>query len=190
MERRRRAAVLVLRLMLVLIAPLLATGTAGAQEEFHGIMERVGFGDGLSWRRAFTIRIQAYTTDDELEALQRLLNEHGAQALQDRLADLDLARLQFTGQASVNIGLVRSMATGGGGRVIQLILANPVSRIGGAPLSWRQDEAFGVIDLRLDESGTGAGEYHPIVEIHVDGEGAFLIDRPSRPLRITSVEAR
>jgi len=40
-----------------------------AQERFQGIMERVGFGNNLSWRRSFAIRLQAYTTDDDVEGL-------------------------------------------------------------------------------------------------------------------------
>ena len=200
MGRTRRAStVLVLGLVLVVVAPLAGTGTAAAQEEFQGI---------LAGRYAFTVRIRAYTTDDELEELLQLLKEQGERALQDRLTVLDLASFQYTDPPSTNIGFVQEIPTDEGGRIIRLIAspfiaggaggagvgsidsARSIVGTGPPPRSFRSDEIFSIIDLRVNDQGIGTGEYFPAAKISVDGESDLNIDYGETYQRITNVKIR
>jgi hypothetical protein len=94
---------IVLGLALV-VAPL--AGIAAAQEQFAGTITIVRSVVGASMRGSFTIHIQSYTSAEESQELLRLLSGQGAQALQERLLDLDRARFQVPGRASVNMGYV------------------------------------------------------------------------------------
>jgi len=188
MGRKRSCAVLAVSLMLVAVAPFVGAGTAVAQEQFRGI---------LSGRQAFTIRIRAYTSDDEAERLLRLLKDQGARAVQDELAGRDLARFQLNGQGGGNIGFARSTPTDDGGRIIRLI-ASPFiggadrggAYVGPGPRLIRSDEIFVIIDLRLNEHGTGTGEFFAAAQIGLDPDGKIEIEPDARFRRITMLEVQ
>jgi hypothetical protein len=76
MTRRRTRISDIFSLMLVVAALLAGAGTAAAQEQFKGIMERIGAVEGASRRTSFRIRIRSHTSIEEEQELLRLLREN------------------------------------------------------------------------------------------------------------------
>ena len=177
----------ILGLMLLVLAPLVGTGIAEAQERLEGIIERPS--GGTSGRWPFTIRIETYTSDEEADESLRVLREQGARAMQDRLVDLDRARFQITGQRSVNIGEVRSIPTGDGGRILRFMAGGELE-ISGAGVGRDSEPMFSIIELQLDEQGEGAGAVYAAATIELDGDDGLVIENLTPPYQVTTVKVR
>ena len=151
------------RLCILFAAALLFVPMALCQQEetTREAYTGVALGTGGSVGGAaipFDLRINRFTTDEDVLQLAQLLKEKGQDALRRELEKRDVGQINAVGSIGNQIAVARKLKQGNK-TIIRVFTARNMSffelRQGGRSV----DYPFGFLQLTLDENGKGVGQF-------------------------------
>jgi hypothetical protein len=134
-----------------------------------------------------TIWIDAYTSDEDAQALKKTLEDGGQIALRDALPNYRAGRLRIGTNNSYPLCVARQRA-GADGRVILLATNSPLTGFQINQGLRSQDYPIGFIELKLKADGTGEGTVVGMAQVSFDENKTLQIaslgTQPSRLLNV------
>ena len=172
----------------ILVLLLLATALPAASEQFTGRIVDAGGAVPRASATFFRVQVKEYTSDEEVERLARVLIEEGPDDLRREMEKLDVGWIRIGDRLGYPISIARSFDTPQG-RVIRFATDRPIAFIEARNLLRTMDYPFGIIELRLDDKGKGAGRVIAAAQLEFNNEGQLEIESFGlEPFRITSAE--
>jgi hypothetical protein len=121
------------------------------------------------------MRINEYTSDEQVKQLLGLLSEGGPDALRRAMEKLDVGQVSPTGRVGTPISVARIRKTERG-TLISLVTARRMSFLELYDGGRSTDYQFGIIQLLVDEKGKGDGSAIGAALIKFDKEGTLIIE--------------
>jgi hypothetical protein len=151
----------------------------------------VGIGGQYAGRTgSFTLRINAYSTPDEVQQLQSALQSGGQDGLLNAMRKMEKGRLQVNNRVGVPVGAILATATETGTK-LTIIYERTVRFYEMRYGARSQDYRFGYMELFVNRSGTGEGTLIPAARIRVVDNGTWEVENFGEfPARIIGVRAR
>ncbi|HSF14827.1 MAG TPA: hypothetical protein VLK65_04680 [Vicinamibacteria bacterium] len=162
---------------ILVLALLFGNGLCFAEEVFTATLTAAR---GLGKKTAeLTLTVTSRTTDEEAARLQQILAEHGSQAAIEALREFDRGIAKITGGPSSVIRHMRVHPGQNGARVI-IITDSPLYFPEDAPSSSEPmaEGSVGLIELVLNNAGSGRGNLVEALEITISPEGVFQVVTP------------
>ena len=136
------------------------------QEAYTGTA--IGTGGPASARSTgFNLRVNRYTSDEEVDQLAALLKEKGPDALRGAMEKLDVGRVNPTGSVGNTIAVARKRQDGSD-TIVTVVTARimPFAELyhGGRT----KDYPFGFLQLKLNDKGEGSGQIMVAAKIRFD----------------------
>lgn len=125
-----------------------------------------------------TIDVDRFTTDSELEALERRLAERGGEAIVDALSEQTLGHVRIAGGIGQPIRFARVLEDEPGRHVV-LVVSRPATEgglFGDYPTS---RYPFLVVTLDFSDDGAGTGELIAAARLKTRKDGRVELDSPS-----------
>jgi hypothetical protein len=178
----------------VLFVTALATGQAAPQskptkgpEVFHA---RASVGSSEGRGDAYvTIRVQQYSAQKDLDAMEKALRDGGSAAFVVALRRAPVAGQLEVGNKTFTIRWARQKPNATG-RVISLVVDAPVYFVGGGIPGAKSREGFdvAVLELTMDSSGVGEGRMAAAAKVKPGGDTGVQIDAyDAEPVKLRSV---
>jgi hypothetical protein len=122
-------------------------------EQYSALWAVLGGGSGGSF--SVDIRIDRYSTDEDVKKFADVLAEGGPDRLRKAMEDEDVGQLSTSGGAGTPIAIARKMVDGNR-TTIRIVTARSLSFVG---LRSRRSASypFTILELNLDRSGRGSG---------------------------------
>lgn len=160
------------RLCILFAAALLFVPMALCQQEgttreaYTGVA--LGTGGPMGGRSIpFDLRINRYTTDEDVLQLAQLLKEKGQDALRRELEKRDVGRINAVGSTGNQIAVARKFKQGNQ-TIIRVFTARNMSFFELSRSGRSVDYPYGYLQLTLDENGKGVGQFIVAVKISFD----------------------
>ena len=126
------------------------------------------------------IQIEEYPTDAERQAFINILANEGWEELESAFLKEEKGRFIRSGQLGQNIAFARSLPHETG-RIVRLATARRIAFAEVSRSSRSRDYAFGLIELRLDESGKGSGLVFGAAKLEFNDEGQLEFESYGHP---------
>ena len=184
----KKTAVRALGLLLIGLASAAGVTAESMPEQFTGRIIDAGGAIPGATAAFVTIRIDEYTSDDDVADYVKLLAERGQGALQDALWDLDIGWIRIGGSLGYPLSIARSFDIDGG-RLIRVVTDRPIQMFESMRGLRTRDYPFGIIEIRLDEDGKGSGELIAAAQAEIEN-GELKIERyGTKPFRLIGMKA-
>ena len=184
----KKTAVRALGLLLIGLASAAGVTAGSMPEQFTGRIIDAGGAIPGATSAFVTIRIDEYTSDDDVADYVKLLAERGQGALQDALWDLDIGWIRIGGSLGYPLSIARSFDIDGG-RLIRVVTDRPIQMFESMRGLRTRDYPFGIIEIRLDEDGKGSGELIAAAQAEIEN-GELKIERyGTKPFRLIGMKA-
>ena len=137
-----------------------------------------------------TIRVQRYTPEKEIQAMEKALKEGGSAAFVAALKRAPVVGQLEAGNKTFSIRWAREK-TSEKGRVISLVVDSPVYFVGGGIPGAKAREGFdtAVVQLTMDPAGIGEGRVAAAAKVKPGGETGVDIEAyEAEPVKLTSVK--
>jgi hypothetical protein len=137
-----------------------------------------------------TIRVQRYTAEKEIQAMEKALKEGGSAAFVLALRRAPIVGQLEAGNKTFSIRWAREKPNDKG-RVISLVVDSPVYFVGGGLPGAKSREGFdtAVVQLTMDSSGVGEGRMAAAAKVKPGGETGVDIEAyDAEPVKLTSVK--
>lgn len=139
----------------LLMSVTYAQGEKPKPEQYSGVA--VGTGGSVGGRSiSFDIRINRYTTDDELKKLGDILRESGPDALRKAMEKEDVGQLSPTGRVGNAIAVARKRQAGSE-TILTIVTARVMPFIELYRSGRSTDYQFGFMQIKLNEKNEGTG---------------------------------
>lgn len=164
--------------------PLAAQATP---EQFTGRI--VDAGGAIPGRSAtfVTIRINEYTSDEDLAGYVDLLAAEGQDALERELWNVDIGWIRIGNSLGYPLSIARSIDVEGG-RVIRVATDRPIQMYEVRRGLRSQNYPFGIIELKLDEDGTGEGSLIAAASAKMTDEALEIESFGTQPFRLLKMK--
>ena len=161
---------------------LVGLGTASSQEEVY--TAKMVRKKGLSTESVhLDLRIRERATQEQADALLKILNDDGSDALMEELRKGDYGEARVTGGRARRVVWVR-VFPGQNGTSVLIVTDRPIyfpsDKLDEQPAP---TTALGVIQLEMNDRGRGRGRLAEAVAMHVTDEGVLQI-QSARPATI------
>lgn len=180
-----------LRIVATVLLSLLGVSQAViAAEDFNGfIVDTVGAVPRKSSDH-FTLHVDDYTTDEEAQALAKVLLEQGPEAVIKALRKIEKGYIKIGTRLGYGLGLIRTLDTGNG-RIVRAVTDRPIQMFELMRNTRSSDHEFGLLEIELDASGSGKGRLIAAAEVTIKPDGTVEIESlGSRPFLLQSVKLR
>jgi hypothetical protein len=174
---------------------LLAGGVAAA-EEFRGNIINIGSStlSGGSTRGGtdhFRLRVDKYTSDEEMERVTTIFENEGPAAAVRALRQISAGSIRIGSRLGYTVGIIRWTDTEDGGAIIRAVTDRPLQFFEVRNNTRSLDHQFGYLEIRIDERGRGEGELIAAAEVELGDEGdVTLTTLGTQPFRLTRVRHR
>jgi hypothetical protein len=139
-----------------ILSPLLCQEEQMKQEAYSGTA--IGTGGSVGGKTiGFTVRVNRYATDEEVDQLATLLKEKGPDALRGAMEKLDVGRINPTGSVGNAIAVARKRQAGSD-TIITVVTARTMPFVELYRGGRTRDYPFGLLQLKLNDKGEGAGQ--------------------------------
>lgn len=165
----------------LVVMALLASNPAPAKEVFRSIRARMAGGPGAV-RTRVSIAIEGYTTADEARVLLQAARR-GKDALVGTLRNLNKGLVSVTGAQEWRINAARAYPSGSRRRIV-IIWDRAAIRAAPTFLSQGLEYPFGVVELELDNKGTGVGQLIEAAAVRLDERGFVEVERYGAPSQL------
>ncbi len=136
------------------------------QEAYSGTA--IGTGGAASGKSTgFDLRVNRYTSDEDIDQLAMLLKEKGPDALRGAMEKLDVGRINPTGSLGNVIAVARKRQAGSD-TIITVVTARNMPFIELSRGGRTRDYPFGFLQLTLNNKGEGTGQIMVAAKIRFD----------------------
>jgi hypothetical protein len=186
-----RTAFFILAALIVVSASVFAQQPGGGVQYTANLVDPAGsFGRFHSNTAPVMIHIDHFTSDPEVQQLTGILQQKGPNALRDALWDQEAGFIRIGGGLGYPIAAARSHPTDNGGQVIRLMIDRPLSQREVINNSRTVDYPFGYIEIKLDASGKGEGQFYQAAKVAINGGKLDVENYSPQPLRLLGVRSR
>lgn len=174
---------------IVLVAGLMPAAAKDPVDRITAVA--IGTGGPLGGRSIqLSIRIDEYTSDQELQRLAEVLAEKGGDALRKEMEKLKVGRIAPSGRVGNDIAVARSRKTDTGRRIL-IVTARNMSfmelRRGGRSTEY----PFGWMQIDVDDEGKGQGTVIVAGRVSFNKEGGLAVESLGQQnVRLTNVRVR
>ena len=166
----------------LVVMALLAPVPAPAKEVFKSIRARIAGGPGAV-RTRVSISIEGYTTGEEARVLLQAAERGGRDAVVASLRNLNKGLVSVTGAEEWRVNAARVYPTGAGRKIV--IVWDRAAIRGVSPVvSQAREYPFGIVELDLDNKGTGAGRLIEAAAVRLDDHGFVEVERYITPAQL------
>lgn len=178
------AAGLLCGVLFLLVTPLAAQSVP---EQFTGRI--VDAGGAVPGRSAtfVTIRINEYTSDEDLAGYVDLLAEKGQDAVERELWNVDIGWIRIGNSLGYPLSIARSYDVEGG-RIIRVLTDRPIQMYEVRRGLRSQNYPFGIIELKLDEEGKGEGSLIAAASAKMTDEALEIESFGTQPFRLLKMK--
>jgi hypothetical protein len=168
-----------------------AKGAARQREGSQVDATVVGIGGRFSGRaRPFTLRIERFTSTDEVQRLNSALQSGGQDELLRVLSGMKAGRIAIGNNVGVDASAIISVPTPDGGTRLIVLFERTVGfyelRAGARSTDYR----FGYAEIILDRDGRGEGTFIPVARVRLrDGNTWEVEDFGVFPARLMGLRA-
>jgi hypothetical protein len=139
-----------------IISPLLCEEGQTKQEVYSGTA--IGTGGPAGGKSVgFNLRVNRYTSDEEVDQLATLLKEKDPDALRKAMEKLDVGRISPTGSVGNTIAVARKRQAGSD-TIITVVTARIMPFVELYRGGRTTDYPFGFLQLKLNDKGEGSGQ--------------------------------
>ena len=139
-----------------IISPLMGQDKQATQEAYSGTA--IGTGGAAGGKSiGFDLRINRYTTDEEVDQLATLLQQKGPDALRRAMEKLDVGRINPTGSVGNQIAVARKRQDGSD-TIVTVVTARIMPFVELYRGGRTTDYPFGFLQLKLNDKGEGTGQ--------------------------------
>ena len=169
-----------------------AKGAARQREGSQIDATVVSIGGRASGRsRPFTLRIDRFTSTDEVQRLNSALQSGGQDELLKVLSDMDAGRIAVGNNVGVDANAIIAVPRDGGGTRLIVLFQRTINfyelRAGARSTDYR----FGYAEIVLDRDGRGEGTFIPVARVRLhDGNQWEVEDFGTFPARIMGARVR
>lgn len=175
---------------LSLLALLALSTAAFAQSHGDQFMANLVAPAG-AWVRTGTapvvIHLDRYSSDSEVQRLRGILKQKGPEALRDALWDQEIGYIRIAGGLGYPIAAARSVSGDRGGRIVRLMIDRPLSQREVIDNLRTVDYPFGYIEIHLDASGKGEGQFYQAAQVSLDGSTLHVENFSPQPFKLLGV---
>jgi hypothetical protein len=176
---------------LALFAALVLSTAAFAETQFTGTLVAPAGTTRHSGSEPVVIHIDHYTEDAQVERLQNILGQKGPDALRDALWNQEAGYIRIGGGLGYPIAAARSHPQPDGGTLIRLMIDRPIAQYEVINNLRTVDYPFAFIEIKLDATGKGQGDFYQAAKVSLTGNDRLHIDNYSpQPLKLLNVHAR
>jgi hypothetical protein len=161
----RKITMLILGVIFIIL-PLLCQEGQKKQEAYSGTAIGTG-GPAGAKSIGFTLRVNRYTSDEEVDQLATLLKEKGPDALRSAMEKLDVGRINPTGSVGNQIAVARKRQAGSE-TIVTIVTARNMPFIELYRGGRTKDYPFGFLQLKLNDKGEGSGQIMAAGKIRFD----------------------
>ena len=166
----------------LVVMTLLASSPAPAKEVFRSIRARIAGGPGAV-RTRVSISIESYTTGEEARVLLQAAERGGRDAVVAGLRNLNKGLVSVTGAEEWRVNAARVYPTGSGRKIV--IVWDRAAIRGASPVvSQAREYPFGVVELELDNKGTGVGRLIETAAVRLDDHGYLEVEQYITPAQL------
>ena len=172
----------------ICLGVILASPPAGAEEVFLGRVFNMGGPPTAGKTFEFTLRIEAYSTDEEVVNLAAILANHGPDALRKELWNMkEKGWVKIGNSLGYPVAVFRSIPQEKG-RIVRAFSDRPIEMVEAMRGLRSRDFPFGLIELYLDENGNGEGKLLPAADARFNENGTIeIVSLGTQPFRILNV---
>lgn len=172
-------------------AALALSAAAFAGTQFTGNLVAPAGTAARSGTAPVVIHIDHYTEDAEVQRLQGILQQKGANALRDALWDQEAGYIRIGGSLGYPIAAARSHKTPDGGTIVRLMIDRPIAQYEVINNLRTVDYPFAFVELKLDRTGKGEGQLYQAAKVSLTGDDRLEVENYSpQPLRLLAVHTR
>jgi len=161
----RKIAMLILG-MTFIILPVVCQEGQTKQEAYSGTAIGTG-GPAGAKSIGFNLRVNRYTSDEEVDQLAALLKEKGPDALRGAMEKLDVGRVNPTGSVGNQIAVARKRQDGSD-TIITVVTARIMPFVELYRGGRTKDYPFGFLQLKVNDKGEGSGQIVVAAKIRFD----------------------
>jgi hypothetical protein len=138
---------------------------------------------------SFKMKIEKYTSDEDVLRFAKLLTEKGPDALASELHDVKNGTFSIGSSFPHHVSITRTFEKDGK-RVVRALTDRPITMSTRFGSLRDMDHPFGFIEIILDSTGNGAGQIVVATEIKIN-DGVLEMEYSGlEPFRITKVTAK
>jgi hypothetical protein len=138
---------------------------------------------------SFKMKIEKYTSDDDVLRFAKLLTEKGQDALASELHDIKNGSFSIGSSFPYHLSITRTFEEDGT-RVVRALTDRPITMSKNYASLRDMDHPFGFIEIILDSSGKGTGQIVVSTEIEITDGRLQMKYSGLEPFRITKVTAK
>jgi hypothetical protein len=161
----KKLAMLILGVTFIIL-PLLCQEGQMKQEAYSGTAIGTG-GPAAAKSIGFNLRVDRYTSDEEVDQLAALLKEKGPDALRRAMEKLDAGRISPTGSVGNQIAVARRRQAGPD-TIVTIVTARVMPFIELYRGGRTRDYPFGFLQVKLNDKGEGTGQIMVAAKIRFD----------------------
>jgi len=161
----KKIAILILEVVFS-ISVVLCQETQMKQEAYSGVAIGTG-GPAAAKSTGFDVRVNRYTSDEEVDQLAALLKERGPEALLRAMEKLDVGRINPTGSVGNQIAVARKRQAGSD-TIITVVTARIMPFVELYRGGRTKDYPFGFLQLKVNDKGEGNGQIMAAAKIRFD----------------------
>lgn len=138
-----------------------------------------------------TIRVNEYSSDQEVMELAEALRANGQDELEKQLDKIkEKGNISVATSLGYGVPVIRERQTEGGGRRVALLTNRPISFYEARNSPRSRDYRFGVVILQLDAKGEGSGVLYGATQIKFDKNNQLEVEHYGMtPIRLVNVRA-
>lgn len=184
----------VLAVMVIVAAAATLQAPAEAQEgtveQYVGRLVDMGAVPGRS-ATYLTLRIEGYSSDEEVLRLAGVLAEKGQSAVISELWDMpSLGWVKIGTSLGYEVQIIRSIPTDGGGRILRVVTDRPIMFVESMRGTRSKQYPFGIIEIRFGPDGVGEGVLIAAASLSLPKDGPLEIKSyGTQPFKILQVKA-
>jgi hypothetical protein len=178
------------KMALIALASLALSTAAFAETQFTGNLVAPAGAFARTGTAPVVIHIDHYSSDAEVQRLAGILQQKGPNALRDALWDQEVGYIRVGGGLGYPIAAARSRPGDNGGRIVRLMIDRPISQREVINNTRTVDYPFGYIEIRLDASGKGDGQFYQAARVSMTGDTLKVENYSPQPLKLLAVKAR
>ena len=161
----RKLAMLILGVTFIIL-PLLCQEGQMKREGYTGTAIGTG-GPASAKSTGFNLRVDRYTSDEEVDQLAALLKEKGPDALRRAMEKLDVGRINPTGSVGNQVAVARKRQAASD-TIITVVTARIMPFVELYRSGRTTDYPFGFLQLKVNDKGEGSGQIMVAAKIRFD----------------------
>ena len=158
-------------------------------KEFQGALVASAESISRNPMTQFRMKIENYTSDEDIKCYADLLAEKGAKALTESIRNVEVGEIVIGNRNTYPLSIARTFVKDGK-RIVRAATDRPITMMEASKSPRGKDYPFGFIEIEFEQGGKGNGVIVPAAKIQIT-EGALKVEGYAfDPFRLTNISAK